>query len=140
MEAQIISNPRRAIRRGCNRQEQSAHVDRWHRSGLSAKAYAREHTINHKSLYAWRSRLRLSEAESRDKDSRSNNRDIPEPSPPAASPLIPVRVGGLQAPLHKRGLEVTLRASTFECVLTGASSTAELVELIKSLKQAIFDV
>lgn len=126
MEEDSTSKPRRGTRRRFTRLEQAEHVDRWKLSGLSASAYAREHAISYKSLYAWRSRLRLSEAD------RS---DSPQPSP-----FIPVRVGVVPGTGSNPGLEVIVRANSFECVLSGMANRAELVSLVKSLKQEVFDV
>lgn len=126
MEPQPINTPSCTTARRLSRPEQAEHLTRWEQSGLSAKDYAREHSINFKSLYAWRRQLRLEQERSS---------DLPE-----ASPFIPVRVRTLADSSDTGSLTVTLRAEALECVLSGVANSAELVSIVKSLKREVFDV
>jgi len=127
MEKQPNQKPRRATGRHLSLRARKEHLDRWERSGLSAKAYAREHAVSYKSLYAWRSQSRRVATKSSD-------------LAPNASAFVPVRVSALPTSNCQESLKIILRTGALECVVSGAGSAAELVSLIKSLKQEVFDV
>ena len=101
-------------------------------SGLPAQAYAREHAIRYKSLYAWRSQLR-----------RASERSQPEFASKVPS-FVPVHVGSPSSGNAMTStLKITLRRqglNALECVVIGAANVTELVSLVKSLKQEVFDV
>jgi len=126
MEKQLIENSRCGAGRHLTLPERAEHLARWKQSGLSARAYALEHAINYKSLYAWRSQSRMDESSA--------------PSSPNATAFVPLRVSTIKQSNRKDLLEVTLRMRSFECVISATANTAELVSLVKSLKQEVFDV
>ena len=118
-----ISKDRR--RRPFNEHERSEHVANWKQSGLPAKAYAREHALNYKSLYAWRS--------------QSLCKEKPPSLQPESATFVPVRVN---APLVSSGaaISITLRSGSLECAISAATSAQSLVALVKSIKEEVFDV
>ena len=126
MEKQPTQKPRRASGRHLTLRARNDHLDRWERSGLSAKAYALEHGINHKSLYAWRSQSR-----------RAVTKSSGIPDAPA---FVPVRMSALSSSSRQESLKIILRTGSLECVVSGAGSAAELVSLAKSLKQEVLNV
>jgi hypothetical protein len=126
MEKQPTEKPRRASGRHLNHRARAEHLTRWEQSGLTARAYAHEHGVSYKSLYAWRSQSRRAA----DGSSRT----------PDASAFVPVRVSALPNSAGKDSLKIILRTGALECVISGAGSAPELVSLIKSLKQEVFDV
>ena len=106
----------RVHRRQPSLDERIEHLANWKMSGLSAHAYAREHGIRYKSLYAWRSQSR-----------RASERSQPEFASKEPS-FVPVHVGSPGS------------GNAMECVVIGAANLTELVSLVKSLKQEVFDV
>jgi len=126
MEKQPTQKLRRTSGRLPNRRARNEHLARWEQSGMSAKAYALEHGVSYKSLYAWRSQSRREAAGSS--------------SPPDGSAFIPVRVSALRDYARQDSLKIILRTGDLECVVSGAATCAELVSLVKSLKQEVFDV
>ncbi len=126
MEKQPTQKPRRASGRLLSRRARNEHLTRWERSGLSARAYAREHAISYKSLYAWRSQSRRVAAKTS--------------TAPDAAAFVPVRVSTLRNCTAQDSLKIILRTGALECVVSGAGSASELVSLVKSLKQEVFDV
>lgn len=93
---------------------------------MSARAYAREHAISYKSLYAWRSQARRA--------ARKTS------TAPDLAAFVPVRVSTLASGTKQDSLKIILREGTLECEVSGAGSASELVSLVKSLKQEAFDV
>jgi len=126
MEKQPTQKLRRTSGRLLNRRARNEHLTRWEQSGLSAKAYAREHAVSYKSLYAWRS--------------QSRRGAVGSSSPPDGSAFIPVCVSALRDHAQQDSLKIILRTGDLECVVSGATTRAELVCLVKSLKQEVFDV
>jgi hypothetical protein len=126
MEKQPTQKPRRASGRHLTLRARNDHLDRWERSGLSAKAYARKHGVSYKSLYAWRSQSR-----------RAATKSSGIPDAPA---FVPVRMSALPNIASQDSLKIILRTGALECVVSGAGSAAKLVAVVKSLKQEVFDV
>lgn len=126
MKKQPTQKPRRASGRHLNHRARAEHLTRWEQSGLSARAYAHEHGVSDKSLYAWRSQSR------RAADGSSRTAD--------ASAFVPVRVGSLANNARQDSLKIILRTEALECVVSGAANATELVSLVRSLKQEVFDV
>ena len=122
----------RVHRRQHSLDERIEHLANWKMSGLSAQAYAREHGIRYKSLYAWRSQSR-----------RASERSQPEFASKEPS-FVPVHVGSPgSGNAMASTLKITLRRqglNALECVVIGAANATELVSLVKSLKQEVFDV
>lgn len=111
--------PRRSCRR-FTAAERSAHLSAWSKSGQSAKSYAQASGIRLGNLYRW------SHVAKHEKSRQ-----------PGAT-FLPVRLG---APSATAACEVILRADSFECSIRSNGSTREeLVSLIKSLKEEVFDV
>tara|TARA_B100001971_G_scaffold33575_1_gene28430 strand:- start:145 stop:525 length:381 start_codon:yes stop_codon:yes gene_type:complete len=112
-------------RRFVNESERIEHVAQWKQSGLSAKAYAREHALNYKSLYAWRS--------------QAQRKSKPTSLQPESATFVPVRVS---SPLgsSSSAISITLRSGSLECAIIAAPSEQSLVALVKSIKEEIFDV
>ena len=108
-----------------NETQRREHVSNWQRSGLPAKAYAREHALNYKSLYAWRSQL--SEGTSSPKLQHKGATFVP----------VSVREAVLSS---MAAISITLRSGSFECVISTAPSEPSLVALVKSIKEEVFDV
>jgi transposase-like protein len=108
-----------------NESQRREHVSNWQHSGLPAKAYAREHALNYKSLYAWR--RQLSEGTS---SPRLQHKD---------ATFVPVSVS--EAALSSTAaISITLRSGSFECAISAAASEPSLVALVKSIKEEVFDV
>lgn len=108
-----------------NESQRREHVSNWQHSGLPAKAYAREHALNYKSLYAWR--RQLSEGTSSPKLQRKGATFVPvSVSEPAMSSTA--------------AISITLRSASFECVISAVPSALSLVDLVKSIKEEVFDV
>ena len=80
------------------RTEWSGRVDRWHRSGLSAREFGAREGINPKRLVWWRWHLRT-----------MNPRSLPDPSEPEVQ-FLPVRIVDSLSPPGSVGatLEVVL--------------------------------
>lgn len=110
-----------AKRRHSTRAERAHHLKCWKRSGLSAKAYAAEHGLNSKNLYAWASQS---------KHSRTNES--------ANSHLVPLRMAREFVPCS--GPRVTLRDGRLVCQIEGAGSVELYAELASKLKREVFDV
>jgi transposase-like protein len=125
MENQISPITPQSCRRRFNESERREHVAQWKQSGLSASAYAREHALNYKSLYAWRS--------------QSQRKSKPASLQPESATFVPVRVS---SPLgnSSSAISITLRSGSLECAIVTAPSEQSLVALVKSIKEEIFDV
>ena len=105
--------------------ERTEHVLNWQQSGLTAKAYARGHALNYKSLYAWRSQ---------------SQRKAKSPSlPPESATFVPVRVNAPSCS-SAAGISITLRLGSLECAISAATNEQSLVALVKSIKEEVFDV
>ncbi|WPJ95927.1 transposase [Coraliomargarita algicola] len=125
MENQASPITLQSRHRRFNESERREHVAHWKQSGLSASAYAREHALNYKSLYAWRS--------------QSQRKSKPTSLQPENATFVPVRVS---SPLSSSSsaISITLRSGSLECAIIAAPSEQSLVALVKSIKEEIFDV
>jgi len=118
MDKPTSDSPRRTPRR-FSKIERAAHLASWKQSGQSAQVYADEHDLLVGNLYAWSARAH----------SRASK----------ASPFVPVR---LSAPPSSVGEPptITVRTGDLNDSISGASSSEELVGLVKLLKREVFDV
>jgi hypothetical protein len=94
MEKQPTQKPRRATGRHLNHRARAEHLTRWEQSGLTARAYAHEHGVSYKSLYAWRSQSRRAATGSS--------------STPDAAAFVPVRVSALALNDSQESLKIIL--------------------------------
>lgn len=113
MEKMQSHERRRTERRRFTKMQRAEHLSAWEGSGLSAMAYAREHGITDKNLYAWRRQSRL-------ENSRTET--------PESTAFVPVRIS---TPLSTSmsSLTLTLRSAGIEVELCGLASSTELASL-----------
>lgn len=104
------------------------HVEAWGRSGLSAAAYAQEHGLNVKSLYAWRSKLTVKQPRKRAKRTSAKCR----------STILPISVEG--APQSSSNLALSFQLSGHSVRLDGFTSQIELVSMLKALSEEVLHV
>lgn len=109
-----------------NESQRREHVSNWQHSGLPAKAYALEHALNYKSLYAWRRQL------------SEGTTSSPKLQRKGAT-FVPVSVSE-PAMSSTAAISITLRSGSFECVISAVPSAPSLVALVKSIKEEVFDV
>lgn len=123
MENQQSPEGRAHARRTFTKAQQAEHVAAWKRSGQSARTYGQAHGLADTRLYAWSSKSR----------SAKSPRRLSK-----GSPFMPVRVSGLTS--VSGSITITVRSRDLEFVVSGATGTAEIVSVIKSLKREVLDV
>jgi transposase-like protein len=116
-------------RRRFTEEERSRHLADWKQSGLSAALYGLNHGLSAQQLYFWHKRAKdagaLSDASTR-------------------GAFVPVIVTGEQpqiAPATSSAeISVTLRHGCLECLVAGGSNLAELIQVLRAIKEEVFCV